>query len=280
MTTTEAPPRVDAADDVEPVATPEPEDVGAVTAIDRVRRAMSGTAGLLVTPIVIGAATLVLYLYVSGADKDVSEASALEWSSKLWPQLQDHVWLTIVSTVLVLAIAIPLGVALTRNSMRRYAGPVLAFANTGQAAPAYGLFVILYALIGTGFRTAVLALVVYTVLPVLRNTMVGLDQVDRATIEAGRGMGMTQRQALLKIEMPLAVPVILAGVRTALIINVGMATLAFLIGGGGLGVTISAGLKLQRDMVLITGAAMAGILALTIDWVGAVAERYLKPKGI
>ncbi|MDY7105810.1 MAG: ABC transporter permease [Actinomycetota bacterium] len=278
--TTEERPDLDEVEDLGTAIDPEADDPGGTGAWSKIRGAMGGSAGLIITPFVIAGVALTLYVLVSGAEKSVAEASALDWSSNLRPQLEDHIWLTVVSTIFVLLIAVPLGVALTRPSMRRFAGPILAFANTGQAAPAYGLFVLLYAWMSTGFRTSVVALVIYTVLPVLRNTMVGLDQVDRAIIEAGRGMGMTQRQALLKIEMPLAVPVILAGVRTALIINVGMATLAFLIGGGGLGVTISAGLKLQRDMILVTGATMAGILALTIDWLGAVAERYLKPKGI
>jgi len=93
-------------------------------------------------------------------------------------------------------------------------------------------------------------------------------------------MGMTKRQALRRIELPLAVPVILAGVRTALIINVGMATLAFLIGGGGLGITINSGLKLQQDPVLLVGTGLVAIVALTVDWIGAVVERVLRPKGL
>ena len=110
--------------------------------------------------------------------------------------------------------------------------------------------------------------------------MVGLEQVDRSVIEAGRGMGLTKRQALRHIELPLAVPVILAGVRTALVITVGMAALAFLIGGGGLGETISAGLKLSRDLVLITGAVMTALVALTVDWIAALIEKTLRPKGL
>ena len=102
----------------------------------------------------------------------------------------------------------------------------------------------------------------------------------RPTIEAGRGMGMSKRQALWRIELPLAVPVILAGVRTALIINVGMAALAFLIGGGGLGETINAGLKLGRDLVTFTGAATVALVAITVDWLAAVVERILRPKGL
>ena len=126
-------------------------------------------------------------------------------------------------------------------------------------------------------RAAVWAFVVYALLPVLRNTMVGLDNVDRAVIEAGRGMGMTRLQVLTRIELPLAVPVILAGVRVAMVLNIGMATLAFLIGGGALGVTIYSGIELNQNSVLIVGAVLVAIVALTFDWLGAVAERYLRP---
>ncbi|MGA0946759.1 MAG: ABC transporter permease, partial [Candidatus Nanopelagicales bacterium] len=98
--------------------------------------------------------------------------------------------------------------------------------------------------------------------------------------EAGLGMGMTRREVLWRIEMPLAVPVMLAGVRTALVINVGMATLAFLIGGGGLGVTIRSGIQLSQNIVVLTGGVLTALLALSIDWIGGVAERLLRPKGI
>ncbi|QYG95341.1 ABC transporter permease [Iamia sp. SCSIO 61187] len=204
------------------------------------------------------------------------------------------------STVLVLLIAVPLGVVLTRPVFRRDAPEagrrplpwplrpllgrvspgVLTVANVGQALPAYGLFIIFYAWQGTGFRTAVTALVVFALLPVLRNTMVGIEQVDPAIIEAGRGMGMSRLRVLLRIELPLSVPIILAGVRTALVINVGMAALAFLVGGGGLGITINSGLKLRRDLITVAGAGMVAILALTIDWVAAVVERVLRPRGL
>ena len=169
---------------------------------------------------------------------------------------------------------------MTRPAYRRFGNPVLAVATSGQATPAFGLLILAYAWLGSGPWTAVWALGFFTILPVLRNTMVGLDQVNPSVIEAGRGMGLTRRQVLRQIELPLAVPVILAGIRTALIINVGMAALAFLIGGGGLGVTISTGLKLKRDVVLITGAGMTAIVALTVDWIAAIIERALRPRGL
>ena len=192
----------------------------------------------------------------------------------------EHLTIAFWATLLVVAVAVPLGIILTRPAMRKVAPYVLTVANSGQALPAYGLLILFLILMGQGTSTVVWALALYALLPVLRNTMVGLDNVDRATIEAGRGMGMTKWQALTRIELPLAVPVIIAGVRTATIINIGMATLAFLIGGGGLGITINSGLKLQQNEVLIVGAVMVAIVALTFDWLGAVAERYLKPRGL
>lgn len=235
---------------------------------------------LWLTPIVLAVLALLLAMYLRGLDLNFQQASALDWDSRLWPQLRQHLSITLWSTLLVLAIAVPLGVLLTRPGWRRLAPPVLTGANGGQAIPAYGLLVLFLAWLGQGQRTAVYALVVFAILPVLRNTMVGLDQVERATIEAGRGMGMTRLGVLWKIELPLAVPVMLAGVRTALVINVGMATLAFLIGGGGLGITINSGLKLRQDEVVFVGAAMVALVALAVDWLGAVAERFLRPRGV
>lgn len=245
--------------------------------------ARSRIVGIWVAPFAILGLAGLLLLYYNSLDLEnapIQQASALDWSTKLWPQTVQHLTIAFWATVIVIAVAVPLGVVLTRPSFRKVAPYVLTVANSGQALPAYGLLILFLILMGQGTSTVVWALVLYALLPVLRNTMVGLDQVDRATIEAGRGMGMTKMQALTRIELPLAVPVIIAGVRTATIINIGMATLAFLIGGGGLGITINSGLKLQQNEVLIVGAVMVAIVALTFDWLGAVAERYLKPRGL
>lgn len=236
--------------------------------------------GLILAPLALLAAAGLLRYQLGQAAKDSIEASALSWSDKLLPQLKEHLSLTLWSTVIVLLIAVPLGILLTRPTFRRLSGVLLTIANSGQALPAYGLFIVLYMWLGSGSRTAIVALVVFTVLPVLRNTMVGLDQVSPEIIESARGMGLTRTQVLYRIELPLAVPVILAGVRTALVINVGMASLATFIGGGALGETIIAGLKLRREMVTLTAAAMTAILALSLDWVAAVAERLLRPRGL
>lgn len=236
--------------------------------------------GLVAAPIGLVALALLLWWYVGGVDKDSIETSALAWDARLLPQLRQHLALTGWSTLWVLSIAVPLGVVFTRPMFRKVSGVFLSIANGGQALPAYGLFVILFMWQGRGSRTAIIALVIFTLLPVLRNTMVGLDQVSKDVIESAKGMGLTRLQVLRRIELPLAVPVILAGVRTALVINVGMASLATFIGGGGLGDTIVAGLNNSRELVTLTGAGMTALLALSIDWLAAVTERVLRPRGL
>lgn len=243
--------------------------------LERIR----GNVELYITPVFFGIlaiATSVVWIY---SDFDFQTNDILE-PSKLFGQTWEHIILTFWSTLIVLFIAIPLGIVLTRPRFRKFAGPILGLANGGQAIPAYGLLVLFAALLGTDVSTAIVALAVFSVLPVLRNTMVGLDQVDQAVIEAGRGMGLSKMQALRQIELPLAVPVILAGVRIALVINVGTAALAFLIGAGGLGETINSGLKLRRDTAVFVGGALVAMLALVIDFTAALAERYMRPKGV
>lgn len=243
-------------------------------------RLIGPNAGLLVTPLIVVLGCVGLVVYYRSADRIFQDERALDWDRNLRPQLEQHLSLTLWSTAFTIAIAVPLGVLLTRPRYRRAGGPILAVATSGQAIPAFGLLVLAFAWLGRGPWTTIWALTLFTILPVLRNTMVGLEQVDRAVIEAGRGMGLTKRQTLRQIELPLAVPVILAGIRTALVINVGMAALAFLIGGGGLGTTISAGLKLSRDLVLVTGAVLTALVALAVDWIAALIEKALRPRGL
>lgn len=237
-------------------------------------------AELFVTPLLVVGGAILLRLNYLNADRNFADERALSWERNLRPQLEQHISLTLWSTIFVILIAVPLGIFLTRPRFQRLGGPVVAVATSGQAVPAFGLLVLAFAWLGSGAWTAIWALVFFTILPVLRNTMVGLEQVDRSIIEAGRGMGLTNGQVLRQIELPLAVPVILAGVRTALVINVGMAALAYLIGGGGLGQTISAGIQLSRDLVVVTGAGLTALVALSIDWIAALIERALRPRGL
>lgn len=239
--------------------------------------------GLFVAPFLIGLIALGLYLYYQSLDLEnavIQQRNALDWDTRLLPQAQQQIIIAAWSTLLVIAVAVPLGILLTRPLLRRISPAVLTVANAGQAMPAYGLLVIGLIIGGPGRTTSIVVLAVFALLPVLRNTMVGLDGVERPLLEAGRGMGMTRLGVLLRIELPLAVPVIIAGIRTAMIINIGMATLVFLIGGGALGVTINSGLKNQQEPVYVIGAVMVALIALSFDWLGALAERYLRPKGV
>lgn len=243
------------------------------------RRRGTAWKGLLVQPALIAVGIVVFAIWRATADLSDTEARPLS-AGALGTSIVEHLELVAVSAVIVLLIGIPLGVLLTRGPFRRATPLVLGIANTGQAAPAIGLFVLLATWLGFGFRSAVVGLVLYSALPVLRNTMVGLQGVDARLVEAGRGMGMSGVAVLLRVELPLAVPVILAGVRTALVLLVGTATLATFIDGGGLGLLITTGINLNLNALLVSGAVLVALLALAIDWLGRVVETVARPKGL
>jgi osmoprotectant transport system permease protein len=233
----------------------------------------------LAMPIFLGLACLALYLYVSSQQLDSIEKRILS-ADFLFSRVIEHIELAVVSTVIVVVLAVTTGILLTRPGTRRVTPVIIGLANIGQAVPSIGLLVLFAITWDFGFWPAIVALVAYSFLSILRNTMVGLQQVDRSTIEAARGMGMTKMAVLFRIELPLAVPIILAGIRTALIINVGTATLAAFVDAGGLGTVIDRGIRLGRDSVLIVGSVLTGVLALSIDWLASVAEDILRPKGL
>ncbi|MGK8488171.1 ABC transporter permease [Nocardia asiatica] len=208
-----------------------------------------------------------------------TEKASLGWAN-LRTTILAHIELTAVATVIVVVVAIPLGIALTRPGLRRLEPIAVNIANIGQAAPAVGLLVLFTFWLGTGFRTAIVGLVVYAVLPILQNTIVGLRQVDQRTIEASRGIGYSATRTLFQVELPLAVPVILNGVRTALVILVGTATLSTFIGATSLGTLITTGVTLFLPKLLISGAILVGLLALIIDWLGRLVELAATPRGI
>ncbi|NYI76999.1 ABC transporter permease subunit [Nocardioides panzhihuensis] len=218
-------------------------------------------------------------VWVQYASLDSVESRALAQSEVL-ANLWEHIWLVLVSTIVVLVIGIPLGIWLSRPSAKLLRGPVLLVANAGQAVPSIGILVLLALIWGVGFNMAVIALVIYALLPILRNTIVGLQQVDPFIVDAARGMGMSKGEILRKVELPLAVPVILAGARVSLILNVGVATLATYTNAGGLGDLIERGIVLNRMPILITGCVLTIALALLVDWLAGIAEQVLRPRGL
>lgn len=191
----------------------------------------------------------------------------------------EHLRLVGISTFLAVAAGIPTGVLLARRP--RLDKPVLAGANIVETIPSLALFGLLLPVPWLGERAdrlAILALALYALLPIIRNTYSGITGVDRAVVEAGRGMGLTDRQLLFKVQFPLAFGVILAGVRVATVISVGVATIAAAIGAGGLGEYIFRGLAMVNNNLILAGAIPAALLALGADLVFSMAERGLAPK--
>ena len=178
----------------------------------------------------------------------------------------EHVWLVLIAIAIALAVALPGGVLLTRRAgWRRW---ILGFANVMQTIPSLALFGFLLPLPflgGIGQRTAVIALVLYALLPILRNTLVGILGVDPAVRESAVAMGMTDRQLLFQVEMPLAAPTIVAGVRIAAVTTIGTATIAAAIGAGGLGVFIFRGIAMVDSAQILAGAIPAAAMALLAD---------------
>ena len=251
-------------------------DAGPVISASSRKRSLGG---YLFMPVLLTAALVGLVVAVQTRELSSGEQSRLGFD-KVMGNLAEHLKLTAVSTILVLLIAIPLGILLTRSFARSVTPPAIAIFNIGQAVPSIGLIALLAIIWNIGFWPVVVALVAYTILPVLRNTMVGLRQVDASVIESARGMGMTKAAVLLRIELPLAVPIIMAGLRTALTINVGTATLGAFVGAGGLGELIVAGFVQNKQLITVVGAVLVAVLALLIDYLASIAEDVLRPRGL
>ena len=189
----------------------------------------------------------------------------------------EHLWLVGVSTLFAVLIGVPLGIAIALRPI--FSKTVLSSANVIQTIPSLALFGFLLPVPWLGARAdrlAILALTLYALLPIIRNTYTGIRGVDAAVVEAGRGMGLTESQLLFQVQLPLAMSVILSGVRVAIVISVGLATIAAAIGAGGLGEFIFRGLAMVDDRVILAGAIPAALLALLADFLVGWLERRLR----
>lgn len=251
------------------------------TGKQRGRMSRSTAIELFGIPVLVIVGFLLYVWWRQTATLDSIETSSLAWAD-VRLQIWQHVKLTIVASLIVVAIAVPLGTLLTRPGVKFMAPLVVGVANAGQAAPSIGLIVLLFMWLSSwsGFWVAIAALTLYGVLPVLRNTITGLQGVDPTLVEAGRGVGLSNIAVLFRIELPLALPVIMAGVRTALVLVVGTAALATFVNAGGLGGVITAGITLYRYPVMVAGAVLIALLALLVEWFGRVLELLVRPKGI
>ncbi|WP_088011295.1 ABC transporter permease [Gottfriedia acidiceleris] len=192
----------------------------------------------------------------------------------------EHLKLVGISAVLSIGTAVPLGILVTRPKFKKYDWIVLNFANIGQTVPSLAILALVMSYFGLGWQTAIFALWFNSLLPILRNTVAGIENVNPQIIDAGRGMGMSSKQLFFKLELPNAMYAIMAGVRTSVVINVGTAALAFLIGGGGLGDLIFTGISLYDTGIILSGAVPVILLAIILDFILGRLEKVIIPRGL
>ncbi|HEY9866231.1 ABC transporter permease [Planktothrix paucivesiculata] len=199
------------------------------------------------------------------------------YGAEIIERTTQHLILVGIAIIFAILIGVPLGILLTRNP--KLSQPILGFANVMQTIPSLALFGFLIPMPligGIGDRTAIVAITLYSLLPIIQNTYVGITNVDPAVLEAGKAMGMTPRQLLTQVEIPLSLNIILAGIRVASVIAIGLGTIAAAIGAGGLGVLIFRGLATVNNQLLLAGAIPAAILALFVDLGLGKLEKRLK----
>lgn len=205
-----------------------------------------------------------------------SDFFLIKYAPEILQETATHLLLVGVSIGIATLVGIPLGILITRQTHLRK--PILAIANILQTIPSLALFGFLISVPiigGIGAKTAIIALTLYSFLPIIRNTYTGITSVDPAIREAARGMGMTDKQMLLQVEIPLALGIILAGVRVATVIAIGVATIAAAIGAGGLGVFVFRGIAMVNNDLILAGAVPAAVLAILADWAIALLEQRL-----
>jgi osmoprotectant transport system permease protein len=219
----------------------------------------------------------------TGGGMDILQAFFAKHGLEIFHRTHEHLFLTVLAMLGATSIALPVGILLTRCKNQRIANTIMAGAAALQTIPSLAmiaLVVLLFALLllpTVGVLPALVALMAYALLPILRNTYTGIKQVDPAVIEVSQGMGMTTRQILMQVELPLSLPIIMAGIRISTVWTVGVATLCALIGAGGLGDLILKGLRSIQFDYLIAGTVPAAILALILDWTLGFIEHWLSP---
>lgn len=199
-----------------------------------------------------------------------------------WPMVVDslisHMWLTVISLGFAILIAVPLGILLTRH--RNISDFIIGIASVFQTIPSLALLGFMIPFFGIGTKPAIIALTIYGLLPILRNTYTGIIGVDPGAKEAGTGMGMTSSQILFMVEIPLSLSIIMAGIRTATVLIIGVTTLASLVGAGGLGDLIFRGISSVNSGLILAGAVPAAILAIFFDLLLKLFEKKATPKGL
>jgi osmoprotectant transport system permease protein len=201
----------------------------------------------------------------------------IEHRAEILSATLDHVWLVLIAMLIAIAISVPLGMFIVyHKALRTLALGIASILQTIPSLALFGFLIPIPFIGGIGKRTAIVALVLYALLPILRNTYVGLMSIDPAILESAEAMGMTRGQIMLRVRFPLALSVILAGIRTATVLTIGVATIAAAIGAGGLGSFIFRGVALVNDALLLAGAIPAALLAILADFLLGLIERRLR----
>ncbi len=193
------------------------------------------------------------------------------------PYVLEHLQLVLIPLGIATAIAFPIGVILTRPRFRRYTEKVMGIFNAGQTIPPLAVIAIFFPFLGLGYRPALIALTIYALLPIARNTLAGLSGVPQEVKEAARGMGMTEWQILSQVEIPLCLPVVMSGIKTSAVLTAGTAALAALVGGKGMGAVIFAGINFFRMELILAGTLYIGIIAVILDRLLTFIESRLTP---
>jgi osmoprotectant transport system permease protein len=201
-------------------------------------------------------------------------------TTKLTRYINNHIIAVFISSTLAILTAVPAGILITRQGFRDFASLILGVANIGQTVPSMAILGLSLAFLGLGLQPTILALWLYSLLPIIRNTATGINEVDDAVIESALGMGMTKRQILFRIEIPLAMNVIIAGIRTAVVINVGTAALSTFIGWPSLGHPMAAGIRVRRDDMVAVAAVLTAVFAIGLDFLMGKIQEILAPKGV
>jgi len=230
-------------------------------------------------PLILILISAAFVIYVVNNPGGAMAARSLTYQNIL-RYLREHVHLVFVALGLATAVGVPAGILLTRPKLRRIGKVVENIVNVGQTIPSLAILALFYVYLGLGFRTGVFALWLYCILPILRNTYAGIKSIEPGIIEAALGMGMNPVKILTRIELPLSYPVIMAGIRTAVVICVGTATMATFIGAGGLGDLIVTGLSVRRTIIILTGAFLSAMLAIILDYILGQVEQYLTGRDV
>jgi len=191
-----------------------------------------------------------------------------------------HIFMMVISMLMATTLGLSVGITFTRSRFKKYAGTVMYIVGLGQTVPSLAVIALAMSFLGIGFKPAIFALFVYSVLPIARNTLAGITAIPGWIIDAAKGMGMPNTRILFQIELPNAMKVILTGFRVSLVINIGTAALAFLIGAGGLGELIFVGIDLMRPDKLLAGALPVTLLALLADYLVELLGLHLIPRGL